>query len=221
MMKFYIFACNMKKPAFVLFILFLLTGTVFSQVNRLDSSVTGAQIPQPGKFSYGLELGSEFASFSGAGSGFSSWITPRVSFNVNKRLTVGGGFSVINTNYFNVRPLYSIESATPWSGNTTSAAIFVNGQYKVNDRLSVFGSAYKVFPVSSEPLPYNPFNPISAKGSQGVDFNVGYKIGRNAYIQAGFRYSDGRSPYQTDPFNRDPFNQSFPFQQSGMGNQRW
>ena len=200
----------------IIIILWGVYGSLYSQGIRLDSTMNQTRGFQPGKINYSLSLGSEFSSFSGSGSGFSSWITPSVSYNVNKRLKLGGGISVINSNYFNVRPWFASESTDSRSGNFTNAAIFVNGEYLVNDRLSVFGSAFKVFPVTKEPLPYNPFNPISAKGAQGVDLNIGYRIGRNFYIQAGFRYSDGLSPYQSDPFSRDPFKHGFSFPGTGL-----
>jgi len=210
----------MKRTLFLL-IFSLIYSLMFCQVSQIDSTGNRDHWFKQGKLSYRLTLGSEFTSFSGAGSGFSSWITPGVSYNINKRLKLGGGFSIINTGYFNMRPYFTAESTGSWNGNFTNAAIFVNGRYIVNDRLSVFGSAYKIFSVSKEPLPYNPFNPITSKGAQGIDFNMGYRIGKNIYIQAGFRYSDGLSPYQTDPFGRDLFRQGSVFPGTGLSNPGW
>jgi len=165
---------------------------------------------QPGKFRYGATLGSEFTSIRGYGSALTTIIQPHFTYGLSKRFTIGGGISIIQTNYFNARPLWSSETSTAGSGNFTTGIVFVNGQYLVNDRLTISGSAFKQFPITKDPLPYNPFNPVSSKGAQGIDFNIGYRLGSNMYIQAGFRYTDGINPYHYDPFGgtgylQDPF----------------
>ena len=211
----------MKRfSAFTVF--FCLVIPVFSQVMRTDTMFgNGQHLFQPKKFNYNLTLGSEFSSFSGFGSALNTYVAPRVSYNVNKRLSIGGGISVIQTNYFNVKSYSRDGQPFSTSGNFTSGMIFVNGQYLVNDRLTISGSAYKQFPISKDPLPYNPFNPVSSRGAQGIDLNVGYRIGNNMYIQAGFRYSDGQNPYYADPFNRSPFMNDSYGSQYGFGVPRW
>jgi hypothetical protein len=201
----------MKRLSTFLFLV-LLFLPAFSQVLSYDSVFSSDDGPllQPKKFDYHVTLGSQFTSVSGFGSALNTYITPRISYNVNKRLSIGGGISIIQTNYFQARSFYQNEQ-TPYSnGNFTSAMVFIDGQYIVNKRLTIYGSAYKQIPITQDPLPYNPFNPVSSKGAQGVNFNVGYRIGEHMYIQAGFRYSEGTNPYYNDPFNRNPFmNDSF------------
>lgn len=192
----------MKKILIYSF-LCLCSAVGFSQTLRPDS-VQPFHGFQPGKVNYHLNLGSEFASTSGYGSGFSNWVSPAISYDVSKKLRLGGGFTVASTTYFSYRPWYLTESTGSFNGNISTATIFVNGQYLVNDRLSIFGSAYKTMPLTNEPLQYNPFNPIHGTSTQGVDLNIGYKVGKNMFIQAGFRYSDGRSPYQNNTFG-NPF----------------
>ncbi|MCX6266305.1 MAG: hypothetical protein NTW16_02975, partial [Bacteroidetes bacterium] len=186
----------------VLTILLFLIIPVFSQELMDDSLLnSGQRFLQPKKFDYGVTLGSQFTSASGYGSALQTYVTPHFSYNLNKRLSIGGGISVIPTNYFKSRSYFQNEQAPGNNGNFTSGMVFVDGQYIVNKHLTVSGSAYKQFPVSQDPLPYNPFNPVSSRGAQGVNFNVAYKINDHMFIQAGFRYSDGTNPYYTDPFN--------------------
>jgi len=211
----------MKRLSAFVFLVFLVIP-VFCQVMRNDTLLSkGQHFLQPKKFNYNLTLGSEFTSISGYGSALNTYVTPRVSYNVNKRLSIGGGISVIQTNYFNAKSYYQNEQPFSTSGNFTSGMIFVNGQYLVNDRLTISGSAYKQFPISKDPLPYNPFNPVSSKGAQGVDFNIGYRIGNHMYIQAGFRYSEGQNPFYANPFSRSPFMNDSYGSQYGVGIPRW
>jgi len=195
----------MRRISALLLILLLVTP-VLAQVKRSDSiQNAGDRLYQPGKIGWGVTLGSEFSAISGYGSGINSFVAPYFSYNLNKRLQLGGGISFIQTNYFKTRAWFQGEQKQTISGNFSNAIIFVNGQYLVNERLTISGSAYKQFPAGQDPLPYNPFSPVSSRGAQGINFDMGYRIGDHMYIQAGFRYSDGRSPYYPDSFNRDPF----------------
>jgi len=209
-----------RLTAFV--ILFFLVAPVFCQLMKSDTVFnTDQRLLQPKKINYHLSLGSEFTSISGFGSALNTYVTPSFSYNLSKRFSIGGGISIIQTNYFNVRSWYQNEQPNSTSGNFTSGMIFVNGQYLVNDRLTISGSAYKQFPITKDPLPYNPFNPVSARGAQGVDFNIGYRIGEHMYIQAGFRYSERQNPYYNDPFNTNPFMNNSCGSQYGFGIPRW
>lgn len=181
----------------------------------------GERFFQPKKFDYNLTMGSEFTSVSGYGSGLNTYVTPHVSYNLNRRLRIGGGISIMQTNYFKTRSYFQHEQGATASGNFSTAMIFIDGQYIVNNRLTISGSAYKQLPVSRDPLPYNPFNPVSARGSQGINLNVGYKVGEHIYIEAGFRYSDGLNPGYNDPFNRNSYLNDSYAMPSGFGMPRW
>ena len=196
----------MRRLSTILLLLILATP-VFCQVIRNDASsgIDGDHFFQTGKLNYNFTLGSEFTSISGLGSALNTCVTPRFSYNLNKRFSIGGGISIIQTNYFNAKSFFRNEQNPNSNGNFTSTLIFIDGQYIVNKRLTIYGSAYKQFPISHDPLPYNPFNPVSSRGAQGMNFNVGYKIGEHMLIQAGFRYSEGVNPYYADPFNRNAF----------------
>jgi hypothetical protein len=211
----------MKRSVVAILILFL-TTPLFCQMNRLDTlSNSSSRFFQPKKFDYGVTLGSEFSSMSGFGSALKTYVTPHVTYNLNKRLSIGGGFSIIQTNYFGAKPYFQSEQNAFSNGSYTSAMLFVNGQYIVNERLTVSGSAFKQFPITKDPLPYNPFNPVSSNGAQGIDFNVVYKVGRNVYIQAGFRYTDGVNPYNTNRYYSDPFQSGSFVPGAGFGCPRW
>ena len=212
-----------RLTTFVL--LFFLVTQVFCHVLRNDTTFSqdGGHFLQPKKINYNVTLGSEFTSFSGFGSALSTYITPRFSYNLNKRLSIGGGISVVQTNYFKARSSFQSEQATSGSGNGsfTSGMIFIDGQYLVNKRLTIYGSAYKQFPVTADPLPYNPFNPVSSRGAQGINLNMSYKIGEHILIQAGFRYSEGTNPYYANPFTRNPFLNDSWRPSSGFGTPGW
>jgi hypothetical protein len=183
----------------------MIMAASFGQLPAADSIREGGNGFIPRKFDYHVSAGSMFTTSSGFGSGLTSYISPSVSYGINSKLRIGGGFSVINTTFFNAKSWYAPESVPGYSGNMSSVVLFVNGQYMVNDRLTISGSAYKQVPLYSDPLPYNPYYPMSGQDAQGIDLNVAYKIGRNSSIHLGFGYSKGMNPYFSDPFNASPF----------------
>ncbi len=194
--------------------------TIFSmaQEARFDSAkAINSNGFRPGKWDYSLSVGSQFTSTSGYGSGLSSYVSPSVSYNVSKRFRLGGGITYINTNLFDVRSWYASEKTPGISGNFSTGIVYVNGTYLAGDRLTISGSAFKAFPISDTPLPYNPYNPISGNGAHGMNLNVDYKIGENFHIQAGFGYSSGVNPYYGNSFYQQPFQQGFG-QGFGFGN---
>lgn len=164
---------------------------------------------QPGKFDYGLSLGSQFSTTSGYGSALTTYVAPTLSYNLSKRFRIGGGITYVNTNLFNAQAWYSSESTQGINGNYSTGIIHLNGTYLVSNKLTLSGSAFKAFPISAEPLPYNPYNPISSKGAHGVNVNIDYKVTENFHIQAGFGYSSGVNALYSNSYYQDPFQQGF------------
>ncbi|MEI7663573.1 MAG: hypothetical protein WCK34_15295 [Bacteroidota bacterium] len=195
----------MKRPAAAIFLL-LITISLCSQTLMVDSVFTGSQhLLQPGKFNYGLNLGSEFASIKGFGSEITTQVSPHFSYNVSKRFSVGIGIGMGTTHYINARSWFQNEQPAASNGSFTTGSIYVSGQYLVSDRITLSGSAFKIFPVTKDPLPFNPFNPVSRNGAQGANLNIDYKISDHFHIQANFRYSQGLSPFNLHSGYNDPF----------------
>jgi len=213
----------MKRVAFtgifIFLMVFLQAQSSFTDSTRV-SRVSGL-IPK--KYDFGVSLGSEFSISSGFGSGFTTYISPHVSYNVSKRFRLSGGFTYSNTQLFNARSWVAGENVPGVSGNYSTGLIYVSGSYLVSDRLTISGSAFKAFNLSGTPLPYNPYSPISQKGAQGINFNVDYKVAEHFHIQAGFGFTQGVNPYYRDPFSPNSIQGGF-YPGSGFGNSypgRW
>lgn len=184
-----------RLPLILLFYAILFNGhsQLSAPASGTDSVFTGFR---PKAFHYNLSIGTSFITTAGYGSALTSSVTPSFSYNISKRFTIGGGLSYNNTSLFGLRsPYFGGESGAPATMNFNDITLFVNGSYLVSDRLTLSGSAFKQLPLTRDPLPYNPFVPYSSKGAQGIDFSVDYRIGRNAHIQAGFRYTEGINPW--------------------------
>jgi hypothetical protein len=145
--------------------------------------------PQPlHKLHVGIQVGTQFTTTSGYGSGFSTYFSPTLTYPVSKRFLVSGGVSVVNTSLYGYKPYYSFPEGQSYSGNFTQATLWVSGQYLLSDRLTITGSAYKTFDVLGDTPGNSRFYRTTP---QGAYFNVGYKIYNLMHIEAGFGYSQG------------------------------
>ena len=163
-----------------------------------------------GKPEFHVMAGSEFSTASGYGSGLTEYIIPQVSYPLGKRFVVSGGIAVMNTNYFNAKPLFYNENTQGYNGNYTSVTLFASGKYFVNDRFIIGATVYKEFPAAGKPLTYSPYNPVSQQGAEGFHVNAQYKIGQHMFIEAGFGMKRGGYDY----FNSNPYS---PYHSNGIG----
>lgn len=192
------------KP-FTIFLVLLMAGSMaISQTVYYDTvPFTRKQGRQP---DFNLSAGTSFSTAGRYGSALTSWVTPSVSYPLGKRFSIHGGLSLVNEYFDGVRPLYGATEA-PYSGNLTSAIIFIDGRYQLSRRLTLSGGAYKQIPLL-EDSPGN--SPFYRQDRQGYYLNAEYRVTDHFHIEAGFGYSKGNSPYRTDPFCSDPFRMNTP-----------
>jgi hypothetical protein len=143
------------------------------------------------KLHIGVQAGTEFMSTSGYGSALSTWVSPTLTYPLSKRFLVSGGIAIVNTSYYGLKPWYSTSETDSFTGNITSARLWVSGQYLLGDRITITGTAYKTIDV----LGANPINNFYKNNPQGAFMKVGYKINDYMQIEAGFGYSRGYNGY--------------------------
>ena len=168
-----------------------------SSVSLPDSNTTISQPGKkfgfvPGKISSGLQVGTIFLTTKGYGSGFTTYVSPYISYPFSSRFRIDAGISVFNSNYYGIRPYTYAGTESPANGYFTNAMVYVSGDYLVNERLTISGTLYKSFNIlSSSPGKY----PYSGYDAQGAFMKVGYKVFDNFHIEAGFGYSKGADPF--------------------------
>lgn len=140
----------------------------------------------------GIQAGTEFMSTSGYGSGFSTFLSPTLTYPISKKFIVSGGISIVNTSLYGFKHYYSFPEEKSYSGNITQAMLWVSGQYLLNDRITITGTAYKTIDIFGE-KPGN--SSFYRNNPQGAYLNIGYKISDNMQIEAGFGYSKGSNSY--------------------------
>lgn len=178
--------------------------------NPYTSGTAGISAPlasyEPARFN--LQTGASFSSGIGGGSLFSSYIAPSFNKDLGKKFTISAGAVISNTTFNNTAVFNQEGQLSPVSGNLTTMTLYTSGSYKVNDKLTLSGSAYK----SINPAFNARLNPQSLRmEAQGMSFGIGYKVSENVHIGAEFRMQQGTgnlySPYGNS-FGR-PYQSSF------------
>ncbi len=156
-----------------------------------------------------VQLGTSFfSSFTGSPM-MSSYIAPILNFNISSRfnLSVGGILMNNHTSVFNQFAPGSIEQGSLPGRLTSDFAMFASGNYLVNNKLLVYGSAYtSKFSANN----YSPFrlNSSLSRNDHFDRFTLGakYKISNAFTIGAQVEYSDGLNPcYRFNPYGQSPF----------------
>ncbi len=195
----------MKKAAILcFFVLFMLPAlSVRAQVagnDTLSGSGTSGTTSKgftPKKTDIHVQAGTWFSTSSGYGNGWGTYIAPQISYALSPRFRITGGISIANMSFSGYKPYYDVLSTSSYHGNVTSAYLFVSGQYLVNERLTVTGSAFKKFNIYDTPGTQNPFLNDEPYGG---NLNIQYKIGNNVYLEGGIGFTRGASyPYYGTP----------------------
>ena len=198
----------MKKVFSLLFGIILSTAAT-AQVTVIESPSPGGDSafrPAPAqestapafkKWDYGVQLGTSASFSKGYGSGFSTYVSPHVTWRPSQRFRVNAGLSIVNTSLFDYQPYYyGIETGAPFSGNYTHALLYIEGQYLLTKNLQMSGALYADVPLTGS----DPANPYSTSSLKGFSMDLQYRIGPNATIQAGFNYMRSEGPWHYEPF---------------------
>ncbi len=146
-----------------------------------------------------VAVGTSFGSYQGSGYSFNNYIAPYLSYDINARLRVNAGGVFQNSTYNNVG-LFGSEQNTILNGNVLNSSLFVQGQYKLNNRVTVTGTVFKnvyTLPMNNNNLDFS---------SEGMAIAFDYKLSNKASIGVELQFSNGASPYS--PFGNRMYNSS-------------
>mgnify|MGYP002713150375 CR=1 FL=1 len=149
------------------------------------------------KISYNFTMGAGFGYSSNAGDFFSTYYRPSISYAVFPRFTVAGGFEYRNS-MVNEYPVFMDYNYQLFSGNISQYYTYVEGAYKVNDRLTVGGSLFYDFTNYQNEFgqEFSNQNDLSNLGYSGF---LRYKVRDGLYFEAEVRVND-KSPMRNNFF---------------------
>lgn len=156
-----------------------------------------------------VQLGTSFTSSFTGSPMMLSYIAPTLNFNISPRfnLSVGGVLMNNHTSAFNQFDPGSMDQGILPGRLNSDFALFASGNWLVNNKLLVYGSAYtSKFSENN----YSPFrlNSSSFRKNHFDRFTLGakYKLSNALTIGAQVEYNDGLNPYyRFNPYGRSPF----------------
>lgn len=186
----------------------LLMGSVLMQAqtrvsgNTLNNTYLNSSKPQ-----LSISLATSFTSF---GPGFNSMgtsIMPQITFPISNKFTLstGIGYSTFFIGNGNESLFHSNQS--------NYGHVFVSGNYLVNEKITLRGTAYKTFMLSPSNFSTEKISPFYDFSSQGIIMDMEYKMTDNFRINVGFEYRQQNYPiynpgiYPATPYmdNLSPF----------------
>lgn len=139
------------------------------------------------KMNFGLELGTTF----GSNSAFGTYVSPFLEYHVTPKFSISAGYTHLQQNNANLYQ-FTNEGIKKREYDLTSNEFFVEGAYKLSDKLTVTGSVMFVKNEFSIPS----LNP-RALPQDGIRASVGfqYKVNDSFKIEVQVSQEKGNSPF--------------------------
>jgi len=128
-----------------------------------------------------VSIGTSFSAFSG-GSAFNTWAMPQITMPVSRRWNVAFGMGYSNTNY---------NGLNQWTGGQNNAQfgmLYVKGQYLLNEKVTLTGTAYKQWLLN--PVSLNEHDGFGRTdfSNEGLMLDMNYKVTDHFQINVGVEY---------------------------------
>ncbi len=159
-----------------------------------------------------VSMGTSFSTFYPGMNTFGSWIAPSVHIPVNKKWSFTAGLS-----YANIMLSGTPEIAGVRRNVQSYGTIYLEGHYKINEKLTVTAAGYKTFSLAPR-SPAEKVNPRAVDFSNsGVMMRWDYKVNDHFRINASFSMEKRSYPFYPGygyggigSYNRTPVFAPFP-----------
>ena len=204
---------TMKTKVFlILGVFFIFFQGLQAQAFGQDQKTAAKNSPTAWQPQVQLSLGTSFSTFYPGITGFNSWVTPSIHMPINKKWSVTAGLS-----YSNFLLSGTPEIADRKSNLQNYGTLFVEGHYKVNDKLTVTAAGYKTFSLTPR-IAQDKVNPRAIDlSNSGALLQIDYKVNEHFRINASFSMEKRAYPYYpgfgyggVGGYNRAPVFAPFP-----------
>lgn len=160
----------------------------YYEINQNDTSVLFDSFEK--KFKIRMEIGAGFGTGFQNSTFTNTFVSPQFFYNVSPKLSLNGGMILGRNNFYNSSS--ELVDYFPATGNFTYTYLYGEGQYQINDKLTIGGMLYR----ESNLQNYPEINPRALNfENQGIMMEFQYIINENFSIGGGFGVSNGNSPY--------------------------
>lgn len=170
----------------------LLAGSAVAQYENTTSEIESEETMAKIKPMVSVGVMAGFTSFGPGYNSFSTTIAPRISFPVSDRFSVSTGVGYTSL-FMNQPSLFS-------GGPSSYGHLFVSGDYLLNEKVKIRGTAYTTFNLTQSPPPESTNSPYYDFSSKGFAVDVEYKVTERFRINVGVEYRDQNYPYYPNGF---------------------
>ena len=154
----------------------------------LPGTKTNSEFLEKEKPKLSVSLSTSFSSFGYGYTALGTSIMPQITFPVSKKISITGGIG------YSTFLMGNNEESVFNSQPSSYGHIFVSGNYLLNEKITVRGTAYKTFSLSDPTIGSGSEMPNYNFDSQGIIMDVEYKVTDNFRINVGFEYRKQNYP---------------------------
>lgn len=193
--------------------LFVIESQSLAQIgysNPLNSNINsgfGNQTNQKNKVI--VQAGSSFGTNFNGTTVFETNISPTLLIPIKPKFEMAVGMSYQTYFINSTSTQSSVVENNAVKSNINLGTIYVSGIYKVNEKATIRGTAWKQFDLSAQKPSMNPR--ATNFESEGVNIGINYKFNDHFQVDASFDYSNGYNPYQMNSFGNHGMGMNSPF----------
>lgn len=166
----------MYKKTLAIIALLVFTGGVSAQ-DRTEADTA--------RWDYHLSVGSSVMTSNGKGNAY-LWVTPKVAYRANDRLTLRGGFVAVGSLLGGYELQGNTRSLAPRRRGTQLMGASVGANYQVNDRLTLWATVMHIGGWH-EPV-WSPFNESFNIGVTALSGGFSYALSDDSMLEMHFHF---------------------------------
>lgn len=143
------------------------------------------------KLHYSFSVGAGVGYSSNLGDYFSTYYSPSISYDVSPEFSIAAGLTHVRSSV-DALPMRTDFGYQNFTGNIAQYYSYVEGNYKVNDKLIVGGSIFYDFS-NYQDVNGSTYQPQNNLDNIGYSAHARYKVSKNMTIEAELRVND-KSP---------------------------
>jgi len=155
--------------------------------------------------SFHLNTGASMLSSFNRSSYFNTFFAPSLSADLTQKFSMSAGLIYNNAFLTGKQPGAEIMQQ-PVNSHFSSFTLFGSGIYRMNEKLTISGTAYKTI---NPALGIRMENDLNSINYQGVSVGFGYKVNDNFRIGAQISVQQGNGSFYQQGLLTDPVNQNF------------
>ena len=141
------------------------------------------------KLHFGLNAGTNVLVSSKKTYFSNVFVAPNLNYDISSKFTISSGILISNLTTNAVFP--TGESNNNFPKNITQTCVFIQGQYKLNSDITLYGTGY--YNVNN--LNSNKNQNIINYNNKGYSFGLDYKINSKTKIGLEFHYGEGNNHF--------------------------